>query len=92
MQGRGMIEVSISMSNEAARATRAEVRRFLLLLAEKVSGDKKDKSDTATLAYVVLQEIKVKLDNHITRLDRENERNKPVRPAAPTVRQQREFR
>lgn len=85
-----MIEVTLCISNDAARATRAELRRLLNgTLAEKVSGDKKDKSDTATLAFVILTELKVKLDNHIRKLDDDAIRN--IRDRSPTVREQRKF-
>jgi hypothetical protein len=78
-----VIEVTLCISNEAARSTRAELRRMLNgPLADKIAGEKRDKNDTASLAYVILHELKAKLDVHIARLD-DNERADKARRQPP---------
>lgn len=85
-----MVEVSVQIGNENARAARREIKAFLLYVTDKAAGGRPDRHDTATQAYVTLRTILEKLEREITRQDAQTARaNQPPTPREPTVRERR---
>jgi hypothetical protein len=84
-----VIEINLHFSNESARATHRELKRILSGdLADKISGDRRDKHDTATAAYERLNALRAFLANHIAKLDDEERKNIRVQP----VREKRDYK
>lgn len=84
------IQVPIQIGNDNARAARREIKAFLAYVNEKQAGDRPDRHDTATQAYVTLRTFLELVTREIARQDAATERaNRPATPTAPTTREQR---
>lgn len=85
-----MVELSVQIGNENARAARRELKAFLLYVTDKAAGGRPDRHDTATQAYVTLRTILEKLDREIIRQDTQTaKQSQPPTPREPTIRERR---
>lgn len=82
-----MIKVEIEIGNDAARAARREIRRFLDYETSGMTGERSDRQDTAALGYVVLRRFLEILNHEVARQDAEATR--PERVPRKTVREER---
>lgn len=85
-----MIEIKIQLGNDGARAAQREIKSFLNFVTEKVAGDKYDRRDTATGAYVALRLILECINREVARQEGEKAKGaQPPAPRQPTIRELR---
>lgn len=85
-----MIQIETTMSNEGARAALREFKSFEVFLTEKIAGDRQDRHDTATIAYVIWRSIRDAIRRQVVAQDERAEKDRRTAlEQGPSVRQQR---
>lgn len=82
-----MVEITLAMTNDGARAFKRELKWFLGAMNEKLTGERYDRNDSATPAYVLGRTLLEKLNLEISRQD--EAQPKATAPREPTIRERR---
>jgi hypothetical protein len=85
-----MLKLELVISNDAANAAAQEIEHFLRFETGKLSGNFRDRDDTAALGYVVLRQVLGKIRAHQDEIERQE--NARVRASYPSIRERRGVR
>jgi hypothetical protein len=86
-----MMKIELTISNDAAKAVQSEITHFLSFETKKLTGDLRDRDDTAALGYVILRQLLAKVTAHNAQNEEEEraEQRERLRRSTPTVRERR---
>ena len=81
-----MLTVRLELANEETRAFRYELRTFLDVIVPKLTGERPDRKDTATVSYVIVRRLLAQLEEHLAKLERVDKEGKTKREGLRTAR------